>query len=155
MTEEPRKHRAGLVIGLLLLASTILGVIAYWRYTVSEKHLHVVFAEMDVKGKGLDADECISATLQWHRTGCAAMRSLCDHAVPMVLTRCLAAKDRKSACDTLDIGPNELSAKWTYRRCKARGVHPPEFRRRDVKACGNAYGSLESFCKSNQQGVVM
>lgn len=154
MTQGERKHRAGLVLTIIFGLSVVLGVLAYWRYSVSEKHLHEIFSVMDKKGKDLSTEGCISEVLDWHREGCSAMQSMCDHAIPMVLTRCLAAKDRKAYCGDLKI--EEASKKWTYRMCKERGISPKDgTKRRFVKACGNAYGSVESFCKSNQKGVVM
>ncbi len=154
MSDGERKHRAGLVLTIIFGLSVVLGVLAYWRYTVSERHLHEVFATMDQKGTQLSAEGCITEVLNWHREGCAAMQSMCDHAIPMVLTRCLVGKDRSNYCDNLDI--REASKKWTYRMCKERGISPKDgTKRRFVKACGNAYGSIESFCKSGQKGVVM
>ena len=154
MTQGERKHRAGWVLGGLFVLSTVLGVLAYWRYSVSEHHLKAVFAQMDDAGKALSAEGCITETLRWHREGCEAMQSLCDHAIPMVLTRCLSAKDRSPACSNLGI--DQPSKRWPYRMCKERGISPKDgTKRRFVKACGNAYGSLESFCKSDQKGVVM
>lgn len=138
----------------MLTLATILGVVAYWRYTVSERHLHTVFDELRAKGASLDVEECVTEVLAWHNTGCEAMQSLCDHSVPMALEHCLSAQDRAGYCDALQI--DESSGKWTYDMCKKRGVSPDHgARRRQMKACGNAYGAIESFCAYDQKGVVL
>jgi hypothetical protein len=130
-----------------------LGVVAYWRYTVSEKHLHAAFDAIEAQGPTLTTEQCVDTVLAWHQR-CEAMQSLCDHAVPMAMEHCLHGRDRAPFCSTIDTAVPR--SKWTYERCKERGVSPLEGSpRRAVKACGDAYGAVESFCHYEQKGVVL
>ena len=67
MVHGERKHRAGLVLGLVLGLSVVLGVLAYWRYSLSEQHIKHVLADMDTRGAALGtAEECVTEVLDWH-----------------------------------------------------------------------------------------
>jgi hypothetical protein len=143
----------------LLGFSVILGVLAYRSYSNSEVHLHVAFQDLAAQGATLDTEECVLAVLHWHGN-CEAMKSLCDHAIPMAMTHCLKrsesaslrAKERLDYCVAFRWPRSK--AKWTYEKCKVIGVSKDDGSRRDqIKACGNAFSAIENFCRHNAEGV--
>ena len=140
--------------------SIILGVIAFWRYKESEKHLHIAFDEIRAAGAALSTEECVSRVLSW-RTECEAMKSLCDQSIPMAMSHCLSAKDRSGYCTALRADASDASAdknrgRWTYQKCKDHGVTKANgYGRDDVKACGHAFTTIQTFCSHDQKGVYL
>lgn len=126
----------------------VLGVLAYWRYTVSENHFAQVFATMDREGKVLDTEGCIDATLAWYET-CEANKPLCDNGVGQVLTHCLIGQDRSATCESLDLSSSK--AQWVFTSCLDRGT---PCRNKKRCACADAYRSIDSFCRHDQKGVA-
>ena len=147
------------VIGGILTLATILGVLAYYNYSHSSAELNAAFVEMGQKGATVDTEGCVPVVMEWHRT-CDGMKTLCDHAVPMAMTHCLSAPDapearaseRKAYCDAFSWPSSK--AKWTYAKCKEIGFSKDAGEKRDrVKACGNAFGTIENFCRHGGKGV--
>jgi hypothetical protein len=138
-----------LVLGGLMALAVVLGVLAYWRYTVSERHFSEALAAMDELAPTLDTDGCVGAVLQWHST-CSANKPLCDDGVPRVMTHCLAGADRSAYCSTLDL--SSAKAQWVYGKCEDRGTSC-----RDKKKCpcADAYRTVDSFCRHDQKGVAL
>jgi hypothetical protein len=138
-----------LVLGGVGALAVVLGVLGYWRYTVSENHFAEVLQDMKVRGAELDTEGCIDAVLQWHAT-CEANKPLCDNGVPRVLTHCLAAADRTETCESLDL--QSAKAQWVYSSCIDRGT--PCTNKKQC-ACADAYRTVDSFCRHDQQGVAL
>jgi hypothetical protein len=137
------------VLGTIAVAVVVLGTLAYWRYTESERYFAESLADIDARAPGLSTEECVGEILTWHRT-CAANGPLCDHGVPRVMTHCLAAADRTATCESLDL--STASAKWVFDKCEERGT--PCTNRKKC-ACANAYRAIDSFCKHDQKGVSL
>lgn len=139
-----------LVLGCMAVLIVVLGVAAYWRYTVSENHFAETLAEMDRRGPALDVEGCIDAVLEWHGR-CEANKPLCDNGVPQVMTHCLIAQDRTEACEALDPGAS-AKAQWVYVSCLERDT---PCRSKKHCPCADAYRSLDSFCRHGQKGVAL
>lgn len=137
-----------LVLGVVGTLAVVFGVLAYWRYTVSENHFAEVIAAMDRDGKQLDTEGCIDAVIDWH-AHCEANKPLCDNGIPQVMTHCLAAQDRSQACETLDL--STAKAKWVYASCIDRGT---PCRNKKKCPCADAYRTVDSFCRHDQKGVA-
>ena len=150
---------AAIVLTILFTCSTVMGVVAYWRYTESERFLHRDWAEISAKGSKIDAEECVPLVLEWHRN-CEAMKSLCNHSIPMTMTHCLGqdratperVAERKAYCDAM-VTPSSLG-RWTFKKCKAIGVSKEHGSTRDErKACSYAFKALEEFCRRGGEGI--
>jgi len=141
--------RLWVVLGSIAVLSVVLGVFAYWRYVVSERHFARTVVEMDEQGKRLDVDGCIAAVLAWHKR-CEANKSLCDQGVPRVMMHCLRGQDRKNDCSELDV--SAATAQWVFNRCKDRGT--PCANRKSCP-CADAYRALDSFCRYDQEGISL
>jgi hypothetical protein len=138
-----------LVLGAMAIVIVVLGFAAYWRYTVSENHFAVTFAEMDRKGPELDVEGCVSAVIEWHGR-CEANKPLCDNGVPQVMTHCLAGRDRAQACEALELG--SAKAEWVYQSCFERDTPCGD---KKACVCANAYRTLDSYCRHDQKGVAL
>ena len=147
------------VVGGILILATVLGVLAYYNYSQSSAVLNQDFVDIAVKGETVDTEGCVPLVLEWH-SSCQAMKTLCDHAIPMAMTHCLTAPkapeerqvERKNYCDAF-AWPSSKS-KWTYRKCQEIGVSKDKGASRDeAKACGNAFGAIENFCRHEGKGV--
>lgn len=153
MTSEDSTETSGpslrLVLGTIAVLVVVLGTLAYWRYTVSERHFAETLAHMDEVGPSLDTEGCVSEVLQWHST-CEANKPLCDNGVPRVLTHCLSGADRKAFCGGLDLSSSK--AQWVFDKCEERGT--PCANRKKC-ACANAYRTIDSFCRHDQKGVSL
>ncbi len=134
-------------MGVLIV---VLGVAAYWRYTVSENHFAKTLAQMDRQGQTLSVEGCIDAVLSWHER-CEANKPLCDNGVPQVMTHCLIAQDRTQACEQLDKEAS-ASAQWVYLTCFERQT---PCRSKKHCPCADAYRALDSFCRHGQKGVAL
>lgn len=137
------------MLGSIVVLVLVLGVGAYWRYAVSERHFAETLAKMDQFGKTTDTEGCVTQVLKWHQS-CEANRPLCDDGVPRVMTHCLAGEDRAAYCETLDLSSSK--AQWVFQKCEERGT--PCTNRKKC-ACANAYRAIDSFCRHGQQGVAL
>ncbi len=149
------------VITIVVLAIG-LGVLANWRYTRSETQIRQALSTFDQDGASLSVEQCIDAVVQWHAETCDANLVLCDHAIPLAMVHCLEGQDRKDYCDGLertgaftDPEGNEVthdvaSGQWVYYSCLRRGT---ECKKRKKCPCADAYRAIDSFCRSDQQGV--
>jgi hypothetical protein len=138
-----------LVLGGLLVLAVVLGVLAYWRYSVSERHFAEALANMDRIGVTADTEGCVSAVLEWHGS-CEANRPLCDHGVGRVLTHCLHGADRGEYCNGLDLSSSK--AQWVFARCEERGTPCASTKK---CACADAYRAIDSYCRYGQKGVSL
>jgi hypothetical protein len=140
-----------LVLGVMAIVIVVLGVVAYWRYTVSENHFAVTLADMDRKGPELDVEGCVDAVVEWHGR-CEANKPLCDNGVPQVMTHCLAGRDRGEACEAMELG--SAKAEWIFQSCSDRGT-PCRPSDKKLCVCANAYRTLDSWCRHDQKGVAL
>jgi hypothetical protein len=138
-----------LVLGTISVLVVVLGVLAYWRYTVSELHFARAIAHFDERGKTLDAEGCVTEVLEWHRT-CEANKPLCDDGVVRIMTHCLTAADRSATCNTVELG--SAKAQWVFAKCQERGSPCAD---RKKCACASAYRTIDSFCRHGQRGVSL
>ncbi|MEM9459916.1 MAG: hypothetical protein AAGF11_37420 [Myxococcota bacterium] len=139
-----------LVLGVIAVVVVVMGVAAYWRYTLSEKHFADTLAQMDRQGPSLDVEGCIDAVLGWHAR-CEANKPLCDNGVPQVMTHCLVARDRTRSCEQLDLDAS-ASAQWVYLTCFERDT---PCRSKKHCPCADAYRTFDSFCRHEQKGVAL
>ena len=138
-----------LVAGSIAALAIVLGVLAYWRYTVSERHFATALAQMDAVAPTLDTEGCVTEVLTWHRT-CEANKPLCDDGVPRVMTHCLMGADRAEYCKGLDL--SSAKAQWVFEKWRVRGN---ECTNRKSCACADAYRAIDSFCRHEQKGVAL
>lgn len=130
----------------------ILGPVAYWRFTVSQRHFTDALREMDALGPTVDTEGCVSGVIAWHGR-CEADRNLCDQGVPRVLVHCLVGADRQETCGSLDLTSRESAkAQWVFEKCQDRGT--PCGNRKNC-ACASAYRTIDSFCRHGQEGVPL
>lgn len=129
--------------------AVVLGVLAYWRYTVSERHFAETLTAMDRIGPAVDTEGCVTAALDWYGR-CEANKPLCDNGVVRVITHCLHASDRGEYCDGLDLSSSK--AQWVFGKCEERGT-PCASRKKC--ACADAYRAIDSFCRYGQRGVSL
>jgi hypothetical protein len=149
------------VLTVLFTISLVGGILAYRSYSNSEQHLHAAFDRMAAEGATLNTEECVPVVLAWHRN-CQAMKSLCDHAIPMAMTHCLTRDDAEvpRQKERLDYCTGftwpQSKSKWTHDKCEAIGIGKKHGTSRDdIKACGNAFGAIENFCRHNTKGVLL
>lgn len=135
-----RKNRAWLVVSILFGLSVAIGLVAYWRFIVSDKYLRADLHRLGEQGKKLDVEGCVDATLEWARH-CKAMKSLCDATTPEMMGKCLAARDRSAYCKKL--GDTGKDTHYGYKECKARGVT-----RKTKKTCSIAYRAIVTHCEN-------
>jgi hypothetical protein len=138
-----------LVLGTIAVLALVLGTLAYWRYTESERHFSEALREMDAVASSVDTEGCVTEVLRWHAR-CEANKPLCDNGVPRVLTHCLTGGDRKAYCEGLDL--SSAKAQWVFDKCEERGT--PCANRKEC-ACANAYRAIDSFCRYDQKGVSL
>jgi len=93
LTPASHAGRWKLVVASLLIISSAIGVVAYWRFIVSDRYLREDITKMATAGQGLSVEQCVDATLAWARR-CRAMQSLCVATGPHLMTTCLIARGR-------------------------------------------------------------
>lgn len=141
-----------LVLGISISLSIIFGVMAYERYARSEQWVKTGIEQMQVKGKTLDAQGCIDASIEWNNA-CEendANSAVCLHAIKLQIFHCLKAQPRDADCETIANPPNE--GKWVYAVCEERGNRC--INKREC-ACAQAFRSYDSFCRSGQEAVQL
>jgi hypothetical protein len=154
---SPRYDTSGpsirLVLTLLFSLASVLGVLAYRNYVLTERHFREVIAHMDEVGADASVEECVTEVLQWYRS-CEGIVELCSHAVPKMMTHCLKAQDRDAYCDGLDLA--SAKAQWVYEKCADHdGEDQCAGKHKRKCACANAFRAVDSFCRYDQQGVAM
>ncbi|HET6585072.1 MAG TPA: hypothetical protein VFG69_16560 [Nannocystaceae bacterium] len=138
-----------LVLGTITVLVLVLGVLAYWRYSISERVFAEAIAHFDARGKELDTEGCVAEVLEWHRT-CEANKALCDNGVVRIMSHCLTARDRTETCSTIELG--SAKAQWVFHKCLDRGSPCVD---RKKCACADAYRTIDSFCRHEQRGVSL
>lgn len=141
MSEQPSqpKSRWKLVVLSLFTFSTLVGVVSYWRFIVSDRYLRQDIVTMAKAGKSLTVEQCVTKTLSWSAS-CRAMKSLCVSTSPHLMTTCLAAQDRRGYCGKL--GARGQDTHFGYDECKARNVD-----HHNKKICAGAYRAIASYCE--------
>ena len=139
--EERSSRRTGSSPVILLLSlSTLLGAVAYWRFTVSERFLTRSFVVLERRGRTLTVEKCVDEVLRWG-TRCEAMKSLCDASVPRQLEACLAGSDRSAYCRS--IGQRYMATEFGVPECRARGIL---HRGREKTNCALSYRAIAAYC---------
>jgi hypothetical protein len=133
-----RRHNGVLVVGVLLVLATAIGVLAYWRFTVSEGYLRLDLDQVYADGSRLSVEQCVDETLRWGGH-CKAMKSLCDASAPRIMHACLMARDRRATCE--ELGDSIRDTHFGFKECKARGVT-----RKNKKTCASAYRAIAGHC---------
>ena len=137
------------VLGGLAAVSVAMGVLAYYRYTESEKSIMGSMPRMEAAGVAMTPEQCIDAVLVWHKQECRGLSFMCNDAVTKMMFHCLKAKDRASDCAALD--PDEVSkGQWVFYKCRDRGT---ECKHRKQCSCADAYRAFDSFCRTDQSAV--
>lgn len=138
------------VLGTVMVLVLVLGTLAYQRYAASETHFAAIMAEMDERGKELDAEGCVDAIIEWNKNRCDANKPLCDNGVPQVMSHCLMARERPNLCG--DLEGKSSKGQWVFNSCKDRGT---ACRIRKRCACADAYRTIDSYCRHGGQGVSL
>ncbi len=150
------------VVTIIVVLAVGLGILANWRYTKSETQIRQALSTFEKDGSTIGVEECIDEVIAWHRDTCDANLVLCNHAIPMAMVHCLEGQDRTEYCDGLErTGEYEdesgakvkhavASGQWVYYSCKRRGT---ECKKRKKCPCADAYRAIDSYCRSEQQGV--
>jgi hypothetical protein len=128
-----------MVVGGVLLASTVLGVVATSGYLRSEESLTVARAAFGEIGSELSPGGCLERVLTW-RASCDAMKSLCDASSYRMMESCLLAKDRSTYC--AEVGEATSHTSFGNEDCKSRGLD-----RDGRKACAACYRAIDAHCK--------
>ncbi|NVB36532.1 hypothetical protein G6O69_01720 [Pseudenhygromyxa sp. WMMC2535] len=161
---------------ILMIVSVVIvatGVLAYYRYARSERWVVQGIEAMDEAGKGLDAEGCIDAAIEWH-DACDqedTNAAVCFKGVDILMFHCLAAQDRSDTCELYLDPESEIhqatedmrerarnpdkageSGRWVYGRCEERGMRC--INKREC-ACAEAYRAVDSFCRTGQQAVQL
>jgi hypothetical protein len=144
-TVEGSGHGAGKVLALLFGLATLLGVIAYWRFTRSDRYLQRTLKAIVQRGPSLSPEQCVDEVLVWSRR-CQAMKSLCDASVPRMMEGCLWGADRRPFCGRL--GDRVMATQFGFAECRARG------RDRRDKTCALAYRTLADHCVRLSRSVA-
>jgi hypothetical protein len=132
----------------LSLVSVLMGVLAYYRYSQSEKSIMPAMPELEVIGATATPEQCVDAVLAWHAK-CEGLHFLCNNAVPEAMFHCLKAQDRKKDC--AELKPDEVSkGQWVFYKCKDRNTM---CKRTKQCACADAYRAFDSFCRTDQEAV--
>jgi hypothetical protein len=147
MTAQPSqpKSRWKLVVLGLFAFSTLVGVVSYWRFIVSDRYLRQDIVSMAKAGKSLTVEQCVTRTVSWAST-CRAMKSLCVSTSPHLMKTCLVAQDRRGYCDKLGVRGQDTH--FGYHECKARKVD-----RQHKKICAAAYRAIASYCEKKKLGA--
>jgi hypothetical protein len=134
-------------IGLAVL-SVVMGVLAYYRYSQSERSIMQGMPRLEAGGVTRSAEQCIDEVLAWHK-GCEGLSFMCNDAVTQAMFHCLKVRDRSEECAALD--PDEVSrGQWVYYKCKDRGSM---CKRTKQCPCADAYRAFDSFCRTDQKAV--
>ena len=128
----------GMLIFILLSLSIVIGVVAFWRFTRSDRYLRRAFVAMQSRGHDLTAEQCIDEVLRWSGT-CEAMKSLCDASIPRMMQACLVARDRKALCQ--ELGQKVMATQFGFVECKARQLNPQR-----KTTCALAYREIAEYC---------
>jgi hypothetical protein len=136
---EPRRksRHVPVVVGLMVFA-TAVGVLAYWRFIVSDRYLRHDIAAMALAGRSLTVEQCVDRTVSW-ASSCRAMKSLCVATGPHLMRTCLAARERDAYCAKL--GTRGEDTHFGFKECEARGVD-----RKNKKTCAAAYRAIVTHC---------
>lgn len=138
--ERQKQHNGLIVVAVLFLVAVTIGVLAYWRFVVSDRYLQQDAATLHQRGGTLTLEGCVDAVMAW--TGrCRAMKSLCDATTPRMIHACLKGADRRQACKAL--GDRSQDTRLGFKECQDRGVD-----RRSKKLCAMAYRAIATHCRS-------
>lgn len=147
MLEDRQRHKgsdqgrsAKALVASLVAAATLIGVVAFWRFSTSERFLSGVMVEVRDKGKTATPEQCVDEVVR-QAAKCEAMKSLCDASAPRWMNACLRGTDRSAYCASLGSAPRATS--FGYEACKRREVD-----RRTKKACASAYRAIAAHCSS-------
>lgn len=132
----------------LTIVSVLMGVLAYYRYSQSEKSIMRGMPALEAAGKDMTPEQCIDAVLAWHAR-CEGLSFMCNNTVPEAMFHCLKAKDRTREC--AELKPDEVSkGQWVFYKCKDRNTM---CKRTKQCACADAYRAFDSFCRTDQEAV--
>lgn len=134
----PRRSSGPRVVATLLAISSLLGVLAFYRYSQSERALVAALTAMAGRAASLDVEGCVDETLAWNKR-CEAMKTLCDASVPRMMETCLRGADRSRRCR--ELGERVMATQYGVAECKARG------RTRRDKPCALSYRAIASHCE--------
>ncbi len=143
-TDDASRGSAISVIVVLMTVATAMGVLAFWRFSESDRFLSHVIVEMESVGKSASTEQCVDEVVK-HAATCEAMKSLCDASAPRWMEACLQGQDRTAYCGTLGDKPKATSFGFTA--CRDRHVD-----RRTKKACAAAYRSIATHCDAVAEG---
>jgi hypothetical protein len=143
---------AWIVIGTAIAIGLALGVFVYKRASAGSVSIAQEYQTMRERGLQLDAEGCVTASLEWFRNECDAVGKMCIDAVPRMVGECLAAKDRSEACaaNGNDLKPSQ----WAYQHCLELGIDKKS-RKPAKESCTLAWRAFDSWCKSGQTGVAL
>ncbi len=142
---ETRSSGLWVILALFAMAS-VLGAIAFWRYTRSDRFIQRSLAQVQKRGPALTAEGCVDEVLAWSRH-CQAMKGLCQGAIPRLMETCQAGADRRAYCASL--GDEHRSTRFGVKQCEAKVQRGD---REGKKVCGLGYRSIAAHCERARKG---
>lgn len=140
-----RNRTSTRVVLALIIASVIIGVVAFWRYRMSETALTQARLDIARKGAALTPEQCVETVVEWARR-CEAMKTLCDASMPRMTKVCLEAADRAEYCAR--VGHDAMAASsFGYDDCERLGGD-----RNAMKACALSYRAIANHCENLAAG---
>jgi hypothetical protein len=137
---ERRSSGARVIVTLFLLA-IMLGAVAFWRFTRSDRFIQASLAEVQSQAAQLTPEECVGWAVSW-AARCQAMKALCEGSIPRIVEACLMKSDRHAFCASL--GDTYRVTSFGVAQCRAR------LAKRDglgKKACALSYGAIARYCE--------
>jgi hypothetical protein len=145
-----RSSGAWVIITLFGIA-VLLGAVAFWRFTRSDRFIQASLAEVQRRAGQLAPEECVDWAVSW-AARCQAMKALCEGSVPRLVEACLMKADRHAYCASL--GDSYRTTSFGVTQCRARLSSSParggaERRRGGLgkKACALSYGAVARYCE--------
>ncbi|NUN13544.1 MAG: hypothetical protein HUU55_07900 [Myxococcales bacterium] len=135
---QAAKQTGTWVVAALLVASTILGTIGFFRYKHAEQVLMSEMTDLRQLGTTMDVEGCADRVLD-RFMHCDVMRSLCDAEVPRMMDACLGAQLRDAYCQSVAV--ERRSTGFGYDKCAKKGLQ-----RREMKACAAIFRTIDKYC---------
>ncbi|MEQ9317823.1 MAG: hypothetical protein RIF41_01645 [Polyangiaceae bacterium] len=151
-TDSPRRagrNAAAIVIGLVVVTipfgwSLWSSYADYRRYV--ETTLEVPEDPPIWVRRSLTADDCVSEALAWAER-CPGFEELCRRALPAVVGRCLASRDRRAWCEAN--GDTLTTASYGDDACEeAIDARRLDDTRTHRHRCAVAYGAVAAWCEA-------
>ena len=136
-----RRSSGARVILTLFVIGGVLGVVAFWRFTRSDRFIQTSLAEVQGRAAQLTPEGCVGWAVDWAGR-CQAMKALCEGSVPRMVEACLIRADRHAYCASL--GDTYRATSFGVTQCRARRSSKNGLGK---KACALSYGAIARYCE--------